>query len=96
MKKQNRQHPDDRQSQFKRLARIRGQIDGIGRMIEEDRHRVDILIQLRAVHAALRKVEEQVLREHAEQCVARTLKSPDGAQSILDELFDTLGRFGGR
>ncbi|HEX7031133.1 MAG TPA: metal-sensitive transcriptional regulator [Gammaproteobacteria bacterium] len=81
---------------LKRLARIRGQIDGIGRMIEEDRYCADILIQLRAVHAALRKVEEQVLRGHVEQCVAGALKSegPDQGREKLDELFAVLGRYG--
>lgn len=86
----------DHSEQLKRLARIRGQVDGIGRMIEQDRYCVDILVQLRAVHAALRKVEEQVLRGHVEHCVAGALKSADtdAGQEKLDELFDVLGRYG--
>lgn len=90
--KKHAEHHD----QLKRLARIRGQIDGISRMIEEDRHCVDILVQMRAVHAALRKVEEQVLRGHVEHCVAGALKSSDAnaSQEKLDELFDVLGRYG--
>jgi DNA-binding FrmR family transcriptional regulator len=89
-------HPDHHNA-LKRLARVRGQIDGIGRMIEEDRYCVDILVQLRAVHAALRKVEEQVLRKHVEHCVAGAMKStdPDEGREKLDELFDVLGRYGG-
>lgn len=83
--------------QLKRLARIRGQVDGIGRMIEEERYCVDILVQLRAVHAALRKVEEGVLRGHVEHCVAGALKAPDpeAGREKLDELFAVLGRYGG-
>lgn len=82
--------------QLKRLARVRGQIDGIGRMIEEERYCVDILVQLRAVHAALRKVEEQVLRGHVDHCVAGALKAPDPAegQEKIDELFKVLSRYG--
>ncbi|HEX6928164.1 MAG TPA: metal-sensitive transcriptional regulator [Gammaproteobacteria bacterium] len=82
--------------QQKRLARIRGQVDGIGRMIEQDRHCVDILVQLRAVQAALRKVEEQVLRGHVEHCITTALESPDDEQGRkkLDELFDVLRRYG--
>lgn len=82
--------------QLKRLARIRGQIDGIGRMIEAERYCVDILVQLRAVHAALRKVEEQVLRGHVDHCVASALKAPDPAdgQGKIDELFKVLSRYG--
>lgn len=92
-----KKHPDNH-DQLKRLARVRGQIDGIGRMIEQDRYCVDILVQLRAVHAALRKVEEQVLRRHVEHCVAGAVKSTDADQGRvkLDELFEVLSRYGGK
>lgn len=91
MKKHTGHHDE-----LKRLARIRGQIDGISRMIEEDRYCVDILVQMRAVHAALRKVEEQLLRGHVKHCVADALKASDAnaGQERLDELFDVLGRYG--
>jgi len=90
-------HSPDRQDQLKRLARIRGQIDGIARMIEQDRYCVDVLVQVRAVHAALRKVEEGVLRGHVEHCVAGALKSddPQAGREKIDELFEVLGRYGG-
>lgn len=86
----------DRADQLKRLARIRGQIDGIARMIDDDRPGADVLVQLRAVHAALRKVEEGLLRAHAERCVAEALRADDKSRvsTQLDELFEVLGRFG--
>lgn len=89
-----KEHPE-RQDERKRLARIRGQIDGIGRMIEEERDCVDVLAQTRAVHAALRKVEEQVLRRHVEHCVRDALKAGDASavQEKLQELFDALARY---
>jgi DNA-binding FrmR family transcriptional regulator len=40
-------------------------------MIEAGRYCVDILTQIRAVHAALREVERQILRTHLETCVQR-------------------------
>ena len=40
----------------KRLARIEGQVRGVARMVEEDRYCIDIVTQLAAVSAALRKV----------------------------------------
>lgn len=88
--------PGAHHEQLKRLARVRGQIDGIGRMIGEDRYCVDVLVQLRAVHAALRKVEEGVLRGHVEHCVAGALKAGDDDESRekLDELFRVLGKYG--
>ncbi len=82
--------------QLQRLRRIEGQVRGLARMVEEERYCVDILTQLRAARAALRRVEEAVLRDHVEHCVAQALRSGDrGAQKEkVDELLDVLGRFG--
>ena len=49
---------------LKRLKRIEGQVRGLARMVEEDRYCIDIVTQIGAVRAALRKVEEEVLRDH--------------------------------
>ena len=61
---------DIKASCAKRLNRIEGQVRGLVRMVEEKRYCVDILTQIRAARAALRRVEEAVLREHVEHCVA--------------------------
>jgi DNA-binding FrmR family transcriptional regulator len=53
----------------KRLARIEGQVRGIGRMVEEDRYCIDVLTQISAVQAALDKVALGLLDEHARHCV---------------------------
>ena len=45
-----------------RLSRIEGQVRGIARMVDEDRYCIDLLTQLRAVRAALLRVETEVLR----------------------------------
>lgn len=58
-----------------RLSRIEGQVRGIARMIEEERYCVDILTQLRAVKSALNKVETEILKDHADHCVAQAIKS---------------------
>ncbi len=81
--------------QMGRLRRVEGQIKGVIRMVEEGRYCVDILTQLRAVRAALRKVEEQVLREHIEHCVVNAIQSgeQDEAQAKVDELLDVVSRF---
>lgn len=85
----------DHTAELRRLKRIEGQIAGIGRMVEEGRYCMDILTQLRAVRAALVKVEEQVLRAHAEHCVLQAVKggSEREAQRKLDEVFEVIGRF---
>lgn len=64
-------------------------------MVEEERYCVDILTQLRAARAALRRVEESVLRDHVEHCVAQALESgnPARQREKVDELVGVLGRF---
>ena len=81
--------------QLQRLRRIEGQVRGIVGMVEQERYCVEILTQLRAVRAALRKVEDSVLREHVEHCVAQALRSGGAAErrGKVDELLAVLGRF---
>ena len=83
-------------TQLPRLKRVRGQVDGIIRMIEGERYCVDVLTQLRAARAALRRVEQAVLREHTEHCVAGAAgaSQPGEAQAKLQELFEALERYG--
>ncbi|HXY40459.1 MAG TPA: metal-sensitive transcriptional regulator [Vicinamibacteria bacterium] len=78
-----------------RLRRIEGQVRGILRMVEEERYCVDILTQLRAARAALKRVEDSVLRQHVEHCVAEAIRSGDPAEQRgkVDELLEVLGRF---
>src|SRR5512147_2574929 len=81
--------------QLLRLRRIEGQVRGLVRMVEEERYCVDILTQLRAARAALRRVEEAVLRDHVEHCVAQALRSGEPAEQTkkVAELLEVLGRF---
>jgi DNA-binding FrmR family transcriptional regulator len=77
-----------------RLRRIEGQVRGIARMIEEDRYCIDVLTQLRAVKAALRRVEDEVLKDHVEHCVEGAIASGDGAEQrrMVQELMTVLAR----
>ncbi|MPY68471.1 MAG: metal-sensing transcriptional repressor [Alphaproteobacteria bacterium] len=84
-------HPSHRKS-LHRLGRIEGQVRGVARMIEEDRYCVDILTQIRAIQAALARVEHQVLREHLEHCVENAIASGDADEQRkkIDELVAVL------
>ena len=64
-------------------------------MVEEERYCVDILTQIRAARAALRRVEESILRDHVEHCVAQAIRSGDPGEqrAKVDELVGVLGRF---
>jgi len=77
-----------------RLKRIEGQVRGIARMIEEDRYCIDILTQLRAVRAALRRVEDEVLNDHVAHCVEGAIASGDAGEQRrkVQELMTVLAR----
>ncbi len=85
----------DHTDQLGRLRRIEGQVGGLLRMVEERRYCIDILIQLKAARSALRKVEEQVLREHVEHCVVGAVKGDDEGErrDKIEELLDAVSRF---
>lgn len=78
-----------------RLSRIEGQVRGIGRMLEEERYCIDVLDQIQAVKAALKKVEEEILKSHAAHCVAHAIDSGDAkdARKKFNELVDLFGRY---
>ena len=77
-----------------RLSRIEGQVRGLARMVEEDRYCIDIVTQIAAVRAALRRVEEEVLREHISHCVEDAIVSGNAAERRrkVTELMDVLSR----
>ncbi|MDE5412861.1 MAG: metal-sensing transcriptional repressor [Bacillaceae bacterium] len=75
-----------------RLKRIEGQVRGIQKMIDEDRYCVDVLVQLSAVNAALKKVGYTLLEQHTKGCVANAIKSGEEEQA-LDELMKVIHQF---
>ena len=81
---------------LKRLSRIEGQVRGLARMVEEDRYCIDVVTQISAVRAALRRVEEEVLRDHIGHCVEHAIVSGDAAEQRrkIAELMDVLSRSG--
>ncbi|RTL87710.1 transcriptional regulator [Ancylobacter aquaticus] len=85
---------DTRTACLKRLSRIEGQVRGLSRMVEEDRYCIDIVTQVAAVRAALKKVEEEVLRDHLGHCVAHAMASGDAddQRAKVSELIEVLGK----
>ena len=78
----------------KRLSRIEGQVRGLYRMVDEDRYCIDIVTQISAVRAALRRVEEEVLKDHVAHCVEHAIASGDKADQRrkIAELMEVIGR----
>jgi DNA-binding FrmR family transcriptional regulator len=73
-----------------RLARIKGQVGGIERMVEQDRYCIDVLTQISAIQAALDKVALGLLDGHARTCV---LEAPaEQREERRVELMAAVGR----
>ena len=77
---------------LKRLSRVRGQVDGIGKMIEEQRYCTDIINQIRAARAALQSLENLVLETHIEGCVKNAVqsKNADAISEKIDEIMELI------
>ncbi len=85
---------DTAQACLKRLGKIEGQVRGVSRMIEENRYCIDVITQIAAVRAALRRVEEAVLRDHVGHCVEHAIASGNAAEQRkkVAELMDVIER----
>jgi CsoR family transcriptional regulator, copper-sensing transcriptional repressor len=81
----------DKDQLLKRLARIKGQVGGIERMVEDDRYCIDVLTQIAAAQAALDKVALGLLDGHARHCVIGG--EPSLQEERTEELMAAVGRF---
>lgn len=88
MKKQTPRSEDLKKSLLCRLNRIQGQVNGMGKMIEDGRYCADILIQLSAVEKALESVGYLILQDHMESCVEEKLRHGD--REVIPELLDLV------
>jgi DNA-binding FrmR family transcriptional regulator len=77
-----------------RLKRIEGQVRGLARMVGDDRYCIDIVTQISAVRTALRRVEEEILRDHVAHCVEHAVASGNKAEQRqkIAELMDVIAR----
>jgi DNA-binding FrmR family transcriptional regulator len=77
-----------------RLNRIEGQVRGVARMIEDGRYCIDVLTQIRAVRAALARVETEMLKDHLGHCIESAIVSGDAAEQRqkASELIELLER----
>lgn len=83
---------EEKQAVNNRLKRIEGQVRGIQKMVEEDRYCVDILIQISAINAALKKVGIEVAERHVKHCVSDAVTSGEGNEAI-EELMAVMKQF---
>lgn len=75
-----------------RVNRIVGQVQGIGRMIGENRDCPDILHTISAVHSALRGLEAKLLEDHVRHCVTEAAAEPAQLDRRMEELITLYKR----
>ena len=85
----------DKQDVLKRLNYIEGHLNGIRKMIEEDKYCVDVLRQTYAVRKAIEKMEALILEKHLQTCVPEGITN--GRQdAVIEELMQLYNLAGNR
>ncbi len=82
----------ERPAQLKRLARIKGQVEGVERMLKENRYCPEILVQIKAVRSALLGLEAAIFETHMRGCVKKAFnaKDPLEAEKKMNELIELM------
>lgn len=82
---------EEKSQYIHRLNRISGQIDGIKKMIEDDRYCDDILTQLSAVEKAVKSLSSVILEKHMYSCIKKEVSC--GNLEIVDEMMQLFRRY---
>ena len=77
----------DRQKVERLLKTARGQLDGILKMVEENRYCMDISNQIMATQAILHRGNREILQAHLQHCVRQSLETGEDSQQKIDELM---------
>ena len=86
--------PDVRDDATARLRRIEGQAAGLRKMIEEDRHCIDVLTQIGSVQQALKGVGRLMLKNYLKTCVTAALQEGDQPDDEdYEEFMDVIYKF---
>ncbi|VYT65215.1 metal-sensing transcriptional repressor [Clostridium tertium] len=75
---------DERKKALQSLKTARGQIEGIIKMIEEDRYCIDISNQIFAAQSLLKKSNLIILENHLSHCVKDACINGDGDEKITE------------
>ncbi len=84
--------PQIKAANLNRLRRIEGQVRGLQKMVEEDRYCPEIMVQISAVHEALRTVGRGLMQNHLRHCATQALRSgtPNEAEATYQELLELI------
>ncbi len=79
---------------LRRLSYIEGHLQGVRRMVEDDKYCVDVLKQTYAVRRAIEKLEALILENHLQGCVVEGIREgrEDAVIGELIDLYELAGR----
>lgn len=89
--KQTIRMEEDKKNITTRLHKLIGQLNGIEKMIEQDRYCQDVLIQLSAVEKGVKSLASLIIDKHLHTCVIKNIK--EGNEQVMDELSDLFKKF---
>ncbi len=81
--------PERKQNILNRLKSVRGHLDGIVKMVEDDTYCVQVIKQIAAVRSALDRVSRLELQNHLEHCVLEQVQAGEGEAAVA-ELMDIV------
>lgn len=83
-----------KQDVLNRLRSVRGHVEGVLKMVENDEYCIDVINQVQAVQSALNKVNLLVLDDHMHHCVTEAIRSQDPAERerVLREIHDVFAK----
>jgi CsoR family transcriptional regulator, copper-sensing transcriptional repressor len=81
--------PDARRDALNRLKTVRGHLEGVIRMVEDDAYCVDLMKQVSALQSSLERVNRVILRNHLETCFSEAVSGGRG-KAAIDELVDAV------
>lgn len=92
VRKHTPRSPELKKSINCRLNRAIGQLNGVKKMVDEDRYCGDVLTQLAAAESAVKAVSRMVMQDHLHTCVVEKIQNGD--TEVVDEVMDLLKKFG--
>lgn len=82
---------EEKKKLISRINIISGQMNGIKKMIEEDRYCGDILIQLSAIDKSIKSLANLILENHMNTCLIEDVKN--GEYEIINQIIDLFKKF---
>ncbi len=82
----------DKTKVLRLLKTVRGQLDGLVKMVEEDRYCIDISNQLMSSQSILKKINLEVLKAHFNHCIKESFDKPKEHDEKIDEVIKMLDK----